>query len=355
MNKTWSDTTIDKIDLAVIIGRFQPLHYGQIYNIDKGLQVANKVVVLVGSAYNSVSPKNPFTYQERENMINDFFFHGESDRVFVEPLPDSLYEENQWVIDVQEAIRLHLPEGKERDSVVLIGHEKDASSYYLNNFPQWEFIETGKWPEKYSGVDATKIRELYYEHDLRYIKGVVPPTTYSFLEKYTKTKAYGNIVAEYNFIEDYKRSWASSPFPPTFNTVDAIVVQSGHILLIKRKENPGKDLWALPGGFLGQEETQLMAVIRELREETKLKVPVPVLKGSITKEKTFSQPSRSQRGRTITQAYLFQLKNDEDLPKVKGNDDAKEAKWIPLVEFYDMEPQMYEDHHHIVRAMVDNT
>jgi bifunctional NMN adenylyltransferase/nudix hydrolase len=353
MSKAWSDKTIDIADLAVVIGRFQPLHYGQIFNIDKGLQVANKVVVLIGSAYNSISPKNPFTFQEREKMISEYYFHTNDNRVFVEPLPDNLYEENQWATDVQEAIRLHKPEGS--DNVVLIGHEKDNSSYYLKNFPQWKFLETGKWPDKASGVDATKIRELFYKHDLRYVKGVVPPTTYSFLEKYTQTEAYTNIIAEYNFIEDYKNAWASSPFPPTFNTVDAVVVQSGHILLIKRKDNPGKDLWALPGGFLGQEETQEAAVIRELREETKLKVPVPVLKGSITKEKTFSQPSRSQRGRTVTQAYLFQLKNDEDLPKVKGADDAKEAAWIPLVDFYDMETQMYEDHAYIVRAMVDNT
>jgi bifunctional NMN adenylyltransferase/nudix hydrolase len=353
MSKEWSDSKINKYEVAIVIGRFQPLHYGQIFNIDKGLQVANKVVVLIGSAYNSVSPKNPFTFQDREYMIKDYYFNSpERDRVLIEPLPDNLYEENQWTIDVQEAIRLHKSEGS--DNVVLIGHEKDNSSYYLKTFPQWEFLETGKWPEKASGVDATKIRELFYKHDLRYVKGVVPSTTYSFLEKYAQTIAYKDIVAEYNFIEDYKNAWTSSPFPPTFNTVDAVVVQSGHILLIKRKDNPGKDLWALPGGFLGQEETQAAAVIRELREETKLKVPVPVLKGSIKKEKTFSQPSRSQRGRTVTQAYLFQLKNDEDLPKVKGSDDAKEAAWIPLVDFYDMETQMYEDHYHIVKKMIDN-
>lgn len=349
---SWTDKGIDKYELAVVIGRFQPLHYGQIFNIDKGLQVSKKVLVLVGSAYNSISPKNPFPYQIRESMIKEHYFYNEADRVFVEPLPDNLYEENQWITDVQDAVRIHEPQGT--DSVVLIGHDKDASSYYLNNFPQWKFLETGKWPDKYNGVDATKIRELYYEHDLRYVKGVVPPTVYKMLEQYSKSEKYKDTIGEYNFLIKYRKAWANSPFPPTFNTVDAVVVQSGHILLIKRKDNPGKNLWALPGGFLGQTETQEDAVIRELREETKLKVPVPVLRGSIIKEKTFSQPSRSQRGRTITQAYLFQLKNNEDLPKVKGNDDAKEAKWVPLVDFYDMEPQMYEDHFHIVKKMIDN-
>ena len=351
MSRSWEDKRTDKYDLAIVIGRFQPLHYGQIYNIDKGLEVANRVLVLVGSAFNSVSPKNPFSFMERERMIQDYYFHtNDTDRVFVEPLGDNLYEENQWITDVQEAVIQYT----QSNEVVLIGHAKDTSSYYLKSFPQWSFLETGKWPDKYSSVDATKVRELYYEHDLRYVKGVVPPTTYSFLENYANSEAYKNIVAEYKFIEDYKKAWANSPFAPTFNTVDAVVIQSGHILLIKRKENPGKDLLALPGGFLNQEETQEAAVIRELREETKLKVPVPVLKGSIVKEKTFSQPSRSQRGRTVTQAYLFQLKNDEPLPKVKGSDDAKEAKWYPLADFYEMEPQMMEDHFHIVKKMIDN-
>jgi bifunctional NMN adenylyltransferase/nudix hydrolase len=80
-------------------------------------------------------------------------------------------------------------------------------------------------------------------------------------------------------IEKYKESWKAAPFPPTFVTVDAVVVQSGHVLLVKRKAMPGAGLWALPGGFLNQEETLLDGAIRELKEETKIKVPVPVLKG----------------------------------------------------------------------------
>lgn len=350
MSRLWQDKEIRK-ELAVVIGRLQPLHYGHIYNIDKGLKIAKKVVVLIGSAYNSVSPKNPFTFEQRMEMIDDYYSNSiDRDRVLVEPLPDNLYEENQWLTDVQEIVNAHAT-----DNIVLVGHLKDDSSYYLENFPQWEFLETGKWPEQYSSIDATTIRELYYKHDLRFVSGVVPATTYKFLEQFAKTEDYKNIVDEYKFLVDYKNSWSNSPYPPTFNTVDAVVVQSGHILLIKRKEQPGKGLYALPGGFIQQNERQRDAVIRELREETKLKVPVPVLHGSIVKEKTFDHPDRSQRGRTITQAFLFQLKNNEELPKVKGSDDAKEAMWIPLSKFYsEMDTLMYEDHYFIVRKMIDN-
>jgi len=346
---TWQDIDV-RHELAVVIGRLQPLHYGHIYNIDKGLASAKKVLILVGSAFNSVSPKNPFTFEQREKMVRDYYFSSKDrDRIIVEPLPDNLYEENQWLTDVQEVVSNY---GSK--NVILIGHEKDSSSYYLKNFPQWEFLETGMWPSSLNTVDATKIRELYYGHDLRFVAGVVPNSTYLFLEWFSTTQDYKNIVEEYKFLVDYKYAWRSSPFAPTFSTVDAVVVQSGHILLIKRKEHPGKDLFALPGGFIGQAEKQIDAVLRELREETKLKVPVPVLKGSIIKEKTFDHPDRSQRGRTITQAFLIQLKNDEELPKVKGSDDAKDAMWIPLNELYNMESEMYEDHYYIIRKMIDN-
>jgi bifunctional NMN adenylyltransferase/nudix hydrolase len=149
-------------------------------------------------------------------------------------------------------------------------------------------------------------------------------------------------------IEKYKEAWKAAPFPPTFMTVDAVVVQSGHILLVKRGDMPGKGLWALPGGFLNQGETMLDGAIRELKEETKIKVPVPVLKGSIKDSKTFDAPHRSQRGRTITQAFYIDLGFDERLPKVKGSDDAEKAFWVPLNEVVAQRDKFFEDHFHII-------
>jgi bifunctional NMN adenylyltransferase/nudix hydrolase len=350
MGRPWADIET-RYDVAVVIGRFQPLHYGQIYKIDKGLQEAKRVLVLVGSAFSSSSPKNPFTYDEREKMILDHYRNSKDrDRVFVEPLGDNTYEHNQWLTDVQEIVDSYASR-----NVVLIGHEKDSSSYYLKDFPQWEFQETGRWPTKLNTIDATQIRDLYYKHDLRFVSGVVPATVYNFLEWYSTNERYKWLVDYNNFVIDYKKPYDNLPYAATHNTVDAVVVQSGHILLIKRKVHPGKDQYAMPGGFIQEQETLEQAVLRELREETKLKVPVPVLRGSITKNQVFDSPSRSLRGRTITQAYLFQLKNEEKLPKVKGSDDAKEAKWFTLTEFYDMEHIMYEDHFHIIKKMIDNT
>jgi bifunctional NMN adenylyltransferase/nudix hydrolase len=88
----------------------------------------------------------------------------------------------------------------------------------------------------------------------------------------------------------------------------------------------------------------------ELREETRLKVPAPVLRGSIRERRVFDAPHRSERGRTITHAYLIELAPAPELPKVKGGDDARHAFWLPLAQ---LEPErLFEDHYFIIQAML---
>lgn len=329
-----------KYDLAVYIGRFQPVHNGHEYVIKEASNIAKEVLILVGSANASISIKNPFTFAEREHLITML-----SSKAMVEPLDDYTYEENQWITEVQDLVSSY-----KAKKVCLIGHTKDETSKYLTYFPQWDFVNVAY----HETIDATAIRGFLYNNNLVYAKGALHANTYRELSLFTQTEVYRNLVKEYNYIAEYNKSWSNSPFPPTFNTVDAVVIQSGHILLVQRKFSPGKDLWAMPGGFIDATETQVNAVIRELREETRIKVPEPVLRGSIVKEKTFSNPSRSSRGRTFTQAYLIQLDDSQELPKIKGSDDAKKAEWIPLSKFYSMPELMFEDHYHIVRKLIDN-
>jgi bifunctional NMN adenylyltransferase/nudix hydrolase len=119
--------------------------------------------------------------------------------------------------------------------------------------------------------------------------------------------------------------------------------------MIERKARPGKGLLALPGGFVGQDERLVEACLRELREETRLKVPAPVLKGSIRKQRVFDDPNRSSRGRTITHAFYIELEPSSKLPAVKGGDDARHAMWVPLSE---LRPDMlFEDHFFIIQEM----
>ncbi|MGI9055863.1 MAG: NUDIX domain-containing protein [Pyrinomonadaceae bacterium] len=91
--------------------------------------------------------------------------------------------------------------------------------------------------------------------------------------------------------------------------------------------------------------------MRELKEETNIKVPAQVLRGSIKDQKAFDYPERSQRGRTVTFAYYIELEPSlkDGLPRVKGGDDAAKAFWLPLSALGEMEDEFFEDHISIIR------
>ena len=128
----------------------------------------------------------------------------------------------------------------------------------------------------------------------------------------------------------------------------------GKLLVIRRADNeetfPG--MLAIPGGTVEveanvglQQDTIENNLIRELKEETGIKVPVPVLRGNIKASRVFDAVNRSARGRTITHAFCIVLP-DGPLPKVKGSDDAEKACWVPINDV--QTDQCFEDHYEIV-------
>jgi len=151
---------------------------------------------------------------------------------------------------------------------------------------------------------------------------------------------WSELKEEHTQIKAYHEKWESAPYAPTFVTTDAVIVQSAHVLLIKRGNFPFKDCWALPGGYLEKDKTIEENMIKELREETCIKLPAKVLKGSIKSTQVFDHPDRDPRGRTVTHAFYIDLGfPDEKLPRVKDKqfeyskeDDAAESKWVPLNE-----------------------
>jgi bifunctional NMN adenylyltransferase/nudix hydrolase len=90
-------------------------------------------------------------------------------------------------------------------------------------------------------------------------------------------------------------------------------------------------------------------MIRELLEETGIKVPGPVLLGSVRESRVFDAIDRSARGRTITHAFKIVLP-DGSLPKVRGADDAEKAQFIPIANLDSS--TCFEDHYEIITAMI---
>lgn len=134
-------------------------------------------------------------------------------------------------------------------------------------------------------------------------------------------------------------------YPHPAVTVDAVVFRKKEsdweVLLIKRKNAPFEGYWALPGGFIDEEETLEQAVERELYEETSLKGV------KLQQLKAFSNPYRDPRGRTIGIAFVGILNNPN--VEVKANDDAKEVQWFSL----DRLPELAFDHAEIIDCAID--
>lgn len=109
-----------------------------------------------------------------------------------------------------------------------------------------------------------------------------------------------------------------------------------HILLIERKLEPYKGMWALPGGFMHIDETIEKCAARELAEETGVR-------GAYLRQfGVFSDVTRDPRGRVVTIAFLA-LINKSDYRLIAG-DDAARAEWFDL----DRLPPLAFDHSDIV-------
>lgn len=336
-------------DFLAFIGRFQPFHLGHRAVVLEGLKQARQLIILCGSAHQPPSVRNPWSVSEREQMIRSTLSAEQNERVHIVPLMDNVYNDEMWVRDVQATVTglvaAHQCTSSRKPKVGLIGHGKDRSAYYLNLFPQWGSVGV----ENFADLSATGIREAFFADETLgdEFSGQLHNNVVDWLKEYRQSEQYQDIRGEHEFVQKYRSAWASAPYPPTFVTVDAVVVQSGHVLLVERKARPGRGLLALPGGFLDPDETLVEGCLRELREETRLKVPAPVLRGSIRNQHVFDDPYRSARGRTVTHAFYIELEPSQALPKVRGGDDARHAQWVPLAE---VEPiKMFEDHYFIIQ------
>lgn len=134
------------------------------------------------------------------------------------------------------------------------------------------------------------------------------------------------------------------PFPRPAVTVDIACFaerdERTHILLIQRSHDPCAGLWALPGGFVDENEPLHVAAARELEEETELS------NIHIEQFGAYGDPGRDPRGHTVTVAYIAVLPECVD---ANGADDAADAQWFPI----DALPPLAFDHDRIIEHAID--
>ncbi|MBN9542428.1 MAG: adenylyltransferase/cytidyltransferase family protein [Alphaproteobacteria bacterium] len=167
-----------KYEYTFYIGRFQPVHNGHIRVMEEALNISDKLIVLCGSADKSGTEKNPLTFMERANLIRKVMDKKFPGRVMITSINDYPFDK-QWEDAVHKAVST-LTSGSK--SIALVGHFKDDSSYYLNNFPEFELV---KMPN-YDNINATDIRKNIREKNLDAVKAVIPSIIYEDVIKLIK-------------------------------------------------------------------------------------------------------------------------------------------------------------------------
>jgi 8-oxo-dGTP diphosphatase len=171
------------------------------------------------------------------------------------------------------------------------------------------------------------------------------------LNRHRSSKAQTSRISKYRYNTYVKRFLDQSTTGPqtikdqapdsTKITVDTVTlaVHDGQleIVLVKRKHDPFKNLWALPGGFLSEKDkTVEAAAARELREETNVK--------DVYLEQlfTFGDKGRDPRGRVVTVSYLALLRQDDQ--ELHASADASGVAWWPVLDL----PKLAFDHGRII-------
>jgi 8-oxo-dGTP diphosphatase len=121
--------------------------------------------------------------------------------------------------------------------------------------------------------------------------------------------------------------------------VDMVVLRKAisttELLLIKRLNDPFKNHWALPGGFIEMDEDLIDSAYRELEEETH------ITQIELKQLKTYGTPERDPRGRTISVVFGGYLDSGQE---AQAGDDAKETQWFSVDEL----PPLAFDHQLII-------
>lgn len=131
--------------------------------------------------------------------------------------------------------------------------------------------------------------------------------------------------------------------PHIFLTVDIILTRplnsKTEVLLIQRLNEPFKNKWALPGGFVDKGEDLEPAAKRELLEETSISIK------SLSQFKTYGKPGRDPRGDTVSVVFYAEV-NENVI--AQAADDAKDVRWFSMDDL----PELAFDHAEILSDFI---
>jgi len=341
--------------IGALIGRFQGYHYHHHEHVRKAALENDILVVIIGSANARRSIKNPFTAEERIAMIEA--------NVKADPELNSariVYrmafdhpDDKVWASRVQFLVQDFCASGTRGNEITLYGSDKDDSTFYLNLFPMWKKAlapATGEF-------NATKFRSVWFDQSqtidlLNTLEDVPTPTAYWLEDNWSFNE---DLQLEWNAVQKEKERFAGYPFPECLNFCcgDAVIFCHDHVLMGVRKNAPGRNCLALPGGHKNSNETFYDCSVREADEETNIlkSISYSQLARCEIGRKVFDNPKRSLGvAPRLTQAVYFDVSRlypDGSFPATIAGDDLKETMWVHRSEI-EFHRNIYDDHSAII-------
>lgn len=318
--------------------RGQILHNGHLSCLDKLFELADFGMIFIGSTNSPITANNSFNYAQRKAVIEEIIetrFPNRTYKIF--PLNDYIYDNYRWKDQITDQTSIFRSE-----DVCMIGGSK--GEWYFNLFSEFDkFVPDFNDPS----LHATTLRKEYF------IDGIInltkmPKITADYLAHIYDTEQYHYVRNEMLRIKELNDTYGKGPF----TTVDNVCIWRNKILLVQRKNHPGKGLWAIAGGYLdATDESVMHGAYRELIEETQANITFEQYNSFVKDVKYFNNPSRSVVAHINTHAHYVVIPDEIEMV-VEGADDAAVAEWKDM-EFVENNPTLfYDDHRSIIEIFV---
>lgn len=320
--------------LAVIIGRFQPLHNGHVDLIQEALANHDQVLLLVGSVNRETNFNNPLTPEERFALIQGQF--PEESSLIVRGLKDKPTDD-EWVEEVTANV-MNIEEDPSK--VVIYTSEKDEE-FYNKSFIYNLAVKQS------DGINATNIRNMWYQ-----ISGLasLPTHVHKFIEGIPEERRLALKDERLSCLLGKSVAMNGHAFGnPIEPVAHAVVVHQNKILLVKRMSVRGKGQWAIPGGFIEHTETTRMAAIRELKEETGLDLQVLRAKELAT---AVEENLDDLSVRTIGHNYLYIIDPMEEQPVVSlDTSECSDYMWVDTLDILTEKMNLFYNHTVVIQRL----
>lgn len=269
----------------LFITRAQPgLHSWHLDGIKQAHeQWITDILIGIGSANKEFTAENPFTYNERKEMIHRC---------------------EQELMDIQKVTIWPIPD---------FGNNEERLNYILTQFPHFDYVITGNpWVQQIFEKTGKKIIPIDIRKPIKasMLRNNIALGNYHELKKHLPQDVV-NYLTEINAFSRLQSIMKSERITPKL-TVDIVFLdKEGNIILIERKNEPlGK---ALPGWFVDYGEDPKDAAAREAKEETSANIHIEKLIG------VWWKADRDPRGHAVTIAYQWEYVDGDIL----AADDAK--------------------------------